>query len=59
MTKQDLLELIEPLEEEVDPETLMDRLYLKAKLERAEAAIAVGDVLTHDEAVKRSQKWFK
>lgn len=59
MTKQDVLDLIEPLEEEVDPETLMDRLYLRAKLERAEAAVAGGDVVSQDDVVERSQKWFE
>lgn len=59
MTKQDVLDLIEPLAEEVDPETLMDRLYLRAKLERAEAAVAAGKVLSHDDVVKRSETWFE
>ena len=59
MKKQEVLDILEQLPDQIDPEQLMQELYLQAKLERAEAAVAVGDVISHDEVVKRSQEWFK
>jgi len=59
MKKQEVLEMLERLPDQIDPEQLMHELYLKAKLERAEAAISEGDVVTQEEAVKRSREWFK
>ena len=58
MKKQELLELIDQLPDDVDPEELIHKLYLKAKLERAEAAVANGDVVPQQEVVKRSDEWF-
>ena len=58
MKKQELLELIDQLPDDVDPEQLIHKLYLKAKLERAEAAVANGDVVPQQEVVKRSEAWF-
>jgi hypothetical protein len=34
-------------------------LYLKAKLDRAEAAVARGEVISQEEVVERSRQWFK
>ncbi len=59
MKKQEVLKLLERYADEVDSEDLIFSLYLKAKLERAEAAVKSGDVLSHQEVVKRSQEWFK
>jgi hypothetical protein len=56
--KQELLDLIDQLPNDVDPEQLIQKLYLKAKLERAEAAVANGDVVPQREVVKRSDEWF-
>lgn len=58
MKKQELLDLIDQLPNDVDPEQLIQKLYLKAKLERAEAAVANGDVVPQREVVKRSDEWF-
>lgn len=55
MKKQEVLSILDNLPEELDPEQLMHELYLKARLERAEAAIRQGEVVSHDEAVKRSR----
>ena len=56
MKKQQVLELLDDFPEEVDSEELIRRLYLKEKLERAEEAVRSGDLLSHDEVVKRSQQ---
>jgi len=59
MNKREVLELVDRLPDQIDLEQLMHELYLKAKLERAEAAVTAGDVIGHEEVVKRSQEWFE
>ncbi|MCX7429178.1 MAG: hypothetical protein NTW96_26570 [Planctomycetia bacterium] len=57
--KQEMLDMLERLPDEIDPEQLMHDLYLRAKLEDAEAAVAKGSVVAHEDVVKRSQQWFE
>ena len=57
MKKQEVLDMLDRFPEDVDPEQLMHELYLKAKLDRAEAAVARGETVPHDEVVQRSRKW--
>ena len=45
--------------EEIDVDDLMYRLYLRQKLEAAEAAAEAGDLIHHDEVVRRSDEWLK
>lgn len=58
MNRRDVVELMHDQPDEVDIEELMHRLYLRAKLERADAALAAGDVLTEDEVDRRSEAWL-
>jgi hypothetical protein len=58
MQKQEVISLLDHLPDPLDPEQLMHEIYLKAKIERAEDAIARGEVLSHEEVVGRSQEWF-
>ena len=59
MNKEELLRIVEQLPEQFDPEQLIHHLYLRAKLERAEEAVQRGDVVSHDEVVRRSRQWFE
>lgn len=59
MKKHEVLAMLEQFPEDFEPERLIDELYLRAKLERAEEAIARGDVVSHEEVVARSRKWFE
>jgi hypothetical protein len=59
MNKQEVLSILDRLPDPLDPEDLMDELYLKAKIDRAEAAIARGEVVRQEEVVRRSQEWFE
>ncbi len=59
MHKQDVLTLLDHLPDPLDPEQLMHELYLKAKIERAEEARARGEIVSHEEVVRRSQEWFE
>ena len=59
MKKNDILELLQEMPDEIDADELMYRLYLKQKLESAEAAAATGDIMPHDEVVRQSDAWLK
>lgn len=59
MKKQEVLAMLDRFADDINPEELIDELYLKAKLDRAEQAIANGNTMRHDDVIKRSQEWFK
>jgi hypothetical protein len=59
MKKQEMLDIIDHFPDEIDPDEFMNELYLRVKIERAEAAVAEGKVFSHEEVVKRSQEWFE
>jgi hypothetical protein len=59
MTKQEIQAILDNFPEQVDTEQLMAELYLKAKLDRAEEAVARGDVVSQEEVVEQSRQWFK
>jgi hypothetical protein len=57
MTKKEVQAILDQFPDQVDTEQLMTELYLKAKLDRAEAAVASGDVVSREEVVERSRQW--
>jgi hypothetical protein len=57
--KADVVELLQDLPDEVDPEELIYRLYLKQKLDQAQAAASAGDTVTHEEAIRIAESWRK
>ncbi|MEC4685740.1 MAG: hypothetical protein VST71_08425 [Nitrospirota bacterium] len=59
ITKQQVLEIVKDLPEEVDIDEIMYRLYLRQKLEAAEKDVRDGKVVSHEEVVKETSKWFK
>lgn len=59
ITKQQVLEIVEDLPEEVDVDEVIYRLYLRQKLEIAEEDIREGRTVPHEEVVKETSKWFK
>ena len=61
MKKHEVVELLKQFreDEDVDTEKLIETLYLKAKLDRDEEALARGDTLTHQQLVEESKSWFK
>jgi len=42
----------------VDPEDLSYRLYLMEKLRAAEEDVRAGRILTHEEVVAETDRWF-
>jgi len=59
IAKQQILELIKDLPEEVDIDEVMYRLYLRQKLEAAEKDVREGRLVSHEEVVKETSKWFE
>ncbi len=59
MRKSEALDVVRGMPEEFDGDELIYRLYVRMKVERAEAEIAKGNVIPHDEVVRQSQAWSK
>jgi hypothetical protein len=59
VNKAQLLELVQDMPEDIDPEELMYRIYLLQKVQAGEDAVASGDTFSHDEAVRISDEWPK
>ena len=59
IAKQQILELIKDLPEEVDIDEVMYRLYLRQKLEAAEKDVREGRLVSHEEVIKETSKWFE
>ncbi len=55
--KQELIQLIDHLPDDVDVERLMYQLYLKSKLDRSEQAVADGRVVSHEQVKKEVETW--
>ena len=60
ISRHQVIEIIEDLpEEEVDIDEIMYRLYLRQKLEAAEKDIREGRLVSHEEVIRETSKWFK
>jgi len=59
IAKQQVLDMINALPEKIDIDELMYRLYLRQKLEAAEEDVSEGRLISHEEAVKETSRWFK
>jgi hypothetical protein len=53
MSKDRILEVLEALPDDVDIDSLIEKLYLLRRLEVAEEEIAAGKLVEHDEVEKR------
>ncbi len=56
--KQEILELVQELPDEVDVDEVIYRLYLRQKLEAAEGDIREGRLISHDEVARETAQWF-
>ena len=57
MQKEEVLELMRQLPDEVDVEEVIYRLYLREKLAAAEADIAAGRALSPEEVREQARTW--
>jgi predicted transcriptional regulator len=58
IAKQQVLDLIKDLPEEVDIDEVMYRLYLRQKLEAAEKDVREGRLISQEEVITETSKWF-
>ena len=59
MARAAALELIQEMPEQFDIEELQYRLYLRQKLEAAEAELRDGGGLSHEEVLRETSQWFE
>jgi hypothetical protein len=59
MHKEKIKQAIDAFPEEVDMDSLMEKLYLLDKIEQGEKELAEGKGISHAEAKDRLQTWFK
>ena len=59
IAKNQLLEMVNGLPEEIDIDEMIYRLYLRQKLEASEKDIKEGRVISHEDVVRETDKWFE
>jgi hypothetical protein len=59
MSKDRILEVVEALPDDVDVDSLIEKLYVLRRLELAEQELAAGHVIEHDEVEKRFASWLE
>jgi hypothetical protein len=59
MSKNQIIEVIEALPDDVDLDSLIEKLYLLRRLELADEEIAAGKVIEHEEVEKRFAPWLE
>jgi hypothetical protein len=59
MTKEKVQQVMVDLPDEVDVDSLVEKLYLLEKIELGERQLARGEGIPHEEAKKRLEKWLK
>lgn len=58
MRKQQVQQVLDNFPEEVNVDEFLEKVYLLQKIEIGERQIQAGEVVTHDEAKQRLQKWL-
>ena len=59
MAKQQVLDLLNDLPDQVDIDEVIYRLYLRQKIELAEQDVREGRLLSHAEVVRETSNWYK
>jgi len=59
IAKQQVFELLKDLPDELDIDEIMYRLYVRQKLETAEKDVREGRIISHEEVVRETSKWFE
>jgi len=59
MEKARIQQVLDTLPEEVDVDSLLEKLYLLDKLQIAEKELAEGKGISHEDAKKRLKPWLE
>ena len=57
--KQDVIEMIKKLPDEVDYDDIMAEIYFKQKVDKSLIQIDEGKVISHEEVKQRMSRWIK
>ena len=57
MKKREVLALVEQMPDEIDVDKLIYALHLRRKVELAEADIAAGRVVSHEDVEREMEEW--
>lgn len=58
MRKQQVQQLLDSFPDDVNVDAFLEKVYLLEKIEVGERQIEAGNVVPHDEAKQRLQKWL-
>ena len=57
--RNDVMKMVKGMPMKLDADELVYRIYLWEKIQAGEADIRAGRVVTHEQAAKEINKWFK
>lgn len=57
--KQETLDLVGQLPDDVPMETILYRLHLKAKVERGRRQLDAGEILPHGQVMEDLERWLR
>ena len=58
MHKEKIIQVIDAFPEDVDMDSLMEKLYLLDKIEQGEKQLAEGKGISHEDAKERLKTWL-
>jgi predicted transcriptional regulator len=59
MQKEKVQQVLDTFPNDVDVDAFLEKVYLQRKIETGEQQIAAGEVVSHEEATKRLDKWLR
>ena len=59
INKEDIIEMIQALPDDVSVEDIMEAIYVRKKIERGLKDSEEGELYTHEEAKERLARWLK
>ena len=59
MEKEKVQQVLDTFPNDVDIDAFLEKVYLQRKIETGEKQIKAGEVVPHEEAKKRLDKWLR
>jgi hypothetical protein len=59
LRKQDVIDIVQAMPEDVDVDELHYRLYLLQRIREGESAYETGDVIPQEEVERQTESWLK
>ena len=58
MQKEKVQQVLDTFSDEVDVDAFLEKVYLFQKIDEGEAQIEAGDVVSHEDAKRRLERWL-